>query len=108
MSVLPQLQGAGGPRDEAVIASALRTKQWKLVANKQELYNLKADPMEEVNVFNRRRGKVRQLREIYRQRTSELKKKGRDLIEKDAARKPESVELTPEEVESLRALGYLH
>lgn len=72
------------------------TQTWKLIeAPRPELYSLRQDPKELVNVFDREGPRVRELRKTLA-----------TIAERDGA--PESrLELDPETAERLRGLGYI-
>lgn len=85
--------------------SVLRTERFKYFSDERRLFDLVADPLELTNVFANDRNLVRRLeREV------------RGLVDLDtkaaaafarASATGSRIELTPEEIERLRALGYL-
>jgi len=105
-SFLRQLQGAHEEREAAVIASALRTKKWKLIAGSNELFDLESDPGETVNVIDQNPERAQMLKDIWRQRVTELRALSSELTNRDQAQAAGKVELTQDEAEELRALGY--
>ena len=46
---------------------AVRDGDWKLVAHKEvwELYNLESDPVEEINLIEKEKEKLTELKELY-------------------------------------------
>ena len=81
----------------------LRTVRWKLILTndpqREELYDLSADPRERHNLAARHPTIANALR-------SELERRRRALAANRGAQGP-SIQLAQEEVEALRALGYL-
>lgn len=93
-------------RDSVHMLNTLVTMNWKLLADRRELYDLRSDPDEQTNVFE-------QFPEIVAELTADLAAKlERDRSERIAFEETNGLavgdtELTPEEQEELRALGYL-
>jgi arylsulfatase A-like enzyme len=106
-SVLPQLGGAPKVRDDAVIASALRTERWKVVVGRDEVFDLEADPMEQINVADLHPDRKRALESAWRRQVADLRDMHRRLAEIDVAASPDTADLTAEEREALEALGYV-
>jgi len=85
--------------------TAIRSEKWKLIETKKrrrniyELYDLEKDPGEEVNQFSTQTGIAQDL--LIR------KNEMIDALGGDSDRKFSSEELTPEQLEGLRSLGYL-
>ena len=73
VSFLPQIMGDGSvERDDPIFwqwqyGKAVREGNWKLVAYKGvwELYNLKEDPVEEMNLINEEQEKAAALQSLY-------------------------------------------
>jgi len=77
---------------------SIRTAEWKYVqAPQPELYDLERDPAEKENVFAKRN-------KIALELGNKLKKLEKQI---SSGRKPVTRELTPEDQEKLRALGYV-
>ena len=72
-SFLPQLLGDSSVKRDAPIfwqwrhGKAVRDKNWKLVAHKDlwELYNLESDPIEEINLIEKEKKKLTELKALY-------------------------------------------
>ena len=72
-SFLPQLFGDSSAKRDAPIflqwghGKAVRDGDWKLVAHKEvwELYNLESDPVEEINLIEKEKEKLTELKELY-------------------------------------------
>jgi arylsulfatase A-like enzyme len=97
------------PTDDAIFTQyesqryAIRTPEWKLIVNTSpasaELYDLRADPHEREDVFARHPETVRALERRLREWRSGLPRLS------SVAEKPE-IEITVEQLEQLRRLGY--
>ena len=93
-------------RDAVQIGNVLRTPRWKYFANRQELYDLEADPGERRDLA----GDESELAGDLRRRTRRLQHRNKLLFnefQEGLATSGETVDLTPEEIENLKALGYL-
>jgi arylsulfatase A-like enzyme len=114
-SLLPALSGEGSRR-EVISQSkggsrnyALRTRAHKLIHNfasgKTELYDLRSDPAEQVDLSAREPETARRLTRRLIRRITENRRLARQL----AADRPQAeTELTAEETARLKALGYLN
>ena len=80
-SFLPQLFGDSSVKRDAPIfwqwrhGKAVRDGDWKLVAHKEvwELYNLESDPVEEINLIEKEKEKLTELKELYEDWAASLK-----------------------------------
>jgi arylsulfatase A-like enzyme len=105
-SLWPVVRGAEDPSRAVIVQSeeawALRTATDKLIVRPDRLehYDLTKDPGEKFNLAaNGCQGRCAELREEFRRRRGQLRK--------PPAGKGETSELTGEDVEELKALGYL-
>lgn len=95
-------------RREAVhIYNVIRTDRWKLFKPRKELFDLEADPGETVNVWDEHPEVVQ---DLLAQLDARLRRdrKDRDDFARAVAAQDGDVELSAEEIEELRALGYLN
>jgi arylsulfatase A-like enzyme len=102
-SLLPAMFEDRTVRNDVHMYSVLRTERWKYFSDERRLFNLALDPRETGNLWSARTGKV-----------AALERRVRDLIAQDFLHRqglgPGSAApavLSPEEIERLRALGYL-
>lgn len=109
MQILKPLQGDEEPvavRDAVHIYNVIRTDRWKLFNRTQELYDLEADPEETVNLWDDHPDVVAELAARLDERLRR-DRKVRDDFTRAVKALEGDVELTSEEIEELRALGYL-
>lgn len=103
-SLMPAVVEDRPTRSEMSMYTMLRTQRWKLMTNKSEMFDLGNDPAEQVNLWAsdpavREELSERMRRLIYADRTA------RERL--SAADADSEAELAEDEVQELKALGYL-
>lgn len=102
-SLLPAIMEDKTIRQATHMYRVARTPSWKYYQEKRELYDLAADPAEAVNVVDRRPELVEQLGRYLEAQLLQDKE-----LRRDTTASAQSVDLSPEEVRQLEALGYLN
>jgi len=101
-------QGISVPRERVIVAELLRgvperattDGRWKLIsrAERTELYDLREDPGEKINLAQKHPERVEKFKTVL----AAFERQNRPT-----SATPEEIEITPEELEALRALGYV-
>lgn len=107
-SFLPLVAEGRRSRTGVHFFNSLRTDRWKLLRHQGEeyLFDLASDPDEKVDLSGEHPGRVREMKQAameLMQRDEELFSGFRMVVEAQR----EGVDLSPEEIEKLRALGYV-
>jgi arylsulfatase len=105
-SLLPAVLRDEAVRNDIHMYTALTTEDFKLLSEPRELYDLHHDLTEQRNLYAAEREKVAELRFLLEARIAE-DRKAQTRFEKQWGAEPAEVELTPDEVKRLKALGYL-
>ncbi len=107
-SLLPTLTDGRPVRRAAHVYRSIRTPRWKLIEHNDGrwLFDLDADPGETVDVADREPELVARMLAESDREAREDRRLFRQFKE-DKPATDEKVELTPEEIDNLRALGYI-
>ena len=106
-SLLPAIVDGESVQDAMHMYNVIATDRWKLLEGSRELFDLENDPEETENVWDQNPEVVKQLLDqldTWKRRDI----KNRRDFERSVAATEGDVELTQEEIEELRALGYLN
>lgn len=106
-SLMPLIAEGEEARQSLHMFNVLATERWKLFKVTRELYDLEADPEEQVNLWEERPGVVRELLAGL-DATLRTEHQARRDFERSLTVRKGDVELSEEEIEELRALGYLN
>ncbi len=106
-SLLPAIERNLPVRQAVHIHNVLRTERWKYFLEGNRLYDLDADPGETRNVLRKTDGFDRRRWRRFLRRAQERDRRLFEEHETSAPRRGE-VELTEEEIDELKALGYLN
>ena len=105
--MMPLLAEDRSIRDAVYISGAFRTDSWKAFQRSDELYNVAEDPRERINQFGERTDIARTLRRRHDLMRQDDMRLFHQFLQRSGSSRKE-VELTKEEAERLRALGYLN
>jgi arylsulfatase A-like enzyme len=106
VSLMPMVLGGGALYDAVHVLSVLRTPRFSYFGKDQALYDLDADPGQHVNLRDASEHGTRVVEAA--KRLAELQDRDRELKRQfQQSRVGQAMDLSPEEIKELQALGYL-